>query len=200
MKQDKLFGGFHNILRKISVAALYLIFVYWASQALLKYFSEPTNTDIKYELGEDGRGNSFPLITFCNHDQMEQEMFFQEHCGLIGVKDKDYFQLVKDCLESNDELDLNSLMDQLQIQFNGSLSAHLYSDTVTWEDGIDIAKTMWETTFHPVYGYCDTFYLKHLETDISKKHFLFPDSWEKIRSLIYVTLHSSLVVYGPVHL
>ena len=82
VKQKWNFDKLQAILRKLALFSFYLIFVYWSSQAVFKYLSEPTNTSIEYTLGDNGKGTiKFPLVTFCNHDQAEQQLIFQNQCG-----------------------------------------------------------------------------------------------------------------------
>ena len=125
-RKEKNLESFEKILRHIAFGVLYLIFVYWSFQALMKYQSEPTNTSIQYELGKNGKGNNFPLVTFCNYDQSEQQLIFQEQCNLKDVKGKDYQTLVKDCLESNNDLDMKLLMVKLQNHFKGKVVKTYY--------------------------------------------------------------------------
>ena len=66
-------------------------------EAFQKYFSEPTETTVKHELGENAKGNTFPLITFCNQDLNEQELILKEYCALEEVQGKKYQELVKNC-------------------------------------------------------------------------------------------------------
>ena len=54
-------GNFHFLVK----FALYLVCVYWSTQAFIKYQSEPAITTIKYEFDENQQGPLFPLMTFC---------------------------------------------------------------------------------------------------------------------------------------
>ena len=45
---------------------LILLFLWWGSNAVLRFWSQPLSTDISYKYGETKEGIQFPLITLCN--------------------------------------------------------------------------------------------------------------------------------------
>ena len=72
-----------TLLKRFSIFTLYLIFVYWASQAIQKFLDEPTITNIKYKYGTDGGQVKPSLMTFCSADQIpEHESIIEQECGL----------------------------------------------------------------------------------------------------------------------
>ena len=46
--------------------SLILLNLWWGSNAVLRYWSQPLSTDISYKYGENEQGIQFPLITLCN--------------------------------------------------------------------------------------------------------------------------------------
>jgi hypothetical protein len=48
------------------LCCLILLFLWWGSNALFRYWSQPLSTDISYKYGETDQGIQFPLITLCN--------------------------------------------------------------------------------------------------------------------------------------
>ena len=64
--------GFKGRMKKICrvkyviIFCLILLFVWWGSNAVLRYWSQPLSTDISYKYGEFEQGIQFPLITLCN--------------------------------------------------------------------------------------------------------------------------------------
>ena len=42
------------------------------------------------------------------------------------------------------------------------MEAELRTDVIDWDDGF--TKKMWSITWHPQYGFCDTFHLKNKST------------------------------------
>ena len=58
-----------KILERSAAFLLYIITVYWSSEAVFKYISEPASTTIQYQLGDSNQHSlQFPVITICNQD------------------------------------------------------------------------------------------------------------------------------------
>ena len=56
-------------LCKVKYAILFcliLLFFWWGSTAVFRFWSQPLSTDISYKYGETDQGIQFPLITLCN--------------------------------------------------------------------------------------------------------------------------------------
>ena len=51
-KKPKVFDQFEKVTEKVAIGILYLIFVYWSTQAFLKYSDEPSTTTIDYSFGD----------------------------------------------------------------------------------------------------------------------------------------------------
>ena len=46
--------------------AFFIVFVFWAGQAVIKFAKQPIASSISYTVGDDGYGNyEFPAITIC---------------------------------------------------------------------------------------------------------------------------------------
>ena len=61
---------------------LYLTFVYWSTEAVLKYLDEPTITEIHYNYGDNENGSiQFPLVTLCSKKPHFVKII-QEECGV----------------------------------------------------------------------------------------------------------------------
>ena len=71
-------GNFYLLVK----FALYLVCVYWSTQAFIKYQSEPAITTIKYEFDKNQQGHLFPLMTFCKSSPDYPSVFGTE-CGWI---------------------------------------------------------------------------------------------------------------------
>ena len=65
--------GFKERIKKICrvkyviIFCLILLFIWWGSNAVLRYWSQPLVTDISYKYGETEQGIQFPLISLCNN-------------------------------------------------------------------------------------------------------------------------------------
>ena len=53
-------------IKYVLLFCLILLFLWWGSNAVFRYWSEPLSTDISYKYGETEQGIQFPLITLCN--------------------------------------------------------------------------------------------------------------------------------------
>ena len=57
---------FKNIrVRYILVLPLVILFIWWGSNAVLRFWSQPLTTDISHKFGDTRNGIQFPLVTFC---------------------------------------------------------------------------------------------------------------------------------------
>ena len=69
MKKENAYGCFDQLdkgLQLLGVITLYLVSVYWTTEAVLKYQSEPASTKIKFLHGDSQEEKiQFPLITIC---------------------------------------------------------------------------------------------------------------------------------------
>ena len=68
-------------LKWLGTFSLYLICVYWATEAVIKYLDEPSSTAIQYSFGEDGKVPNFPAITFCDPELTYPNSLVSE-CGI----------------------------------------------------------------------------------------------------------------------
>ena len=59
----KMINKAKKIVNKIFVFLLFLIFVYWSTEAVLKYLDEPATTNIHFTLGDTVDGIQFPGST-----------------------------------------------------------------------------------------------------------------------------------------
>ena len=140
------------------ICCLILLFLWWGSKAVFRYWSEPLSTDISYKYGETEQGIQFPLITLCNVNIFVSNPMIKEcHDGswkFIGT--------LISCIKSNKTLnmadhiptfhpDIRKIVEKVQI-FTGSEYVnldHLYG-------------TVWTKVFHQK-GPCYTFDISKVE-------------------------------------
>ena len=98
---------------------------------------------------------------------MTTYLVFLKYKGTVDkyISEKTYQELLKYCLESNTSVSAKELKDQLENHLNATVSADLQTDTIQWEDGLEIANKMWTTTWHPEYGFCDTFQMRSFDVN-----------------------------------
>ena len=60
-----IFESVKKILHRIGTFVLYLVGIFWATEAVMKYWSEPARTSIQYSYGDANQNIQFPALTFC---------------------------------------------------------------------------------------------------------------------------------------
>ena len=77
------FSGFFQKAKNFGYFAFFLVTVFWLTEAVMKYLSEPATTSIQYI--HDEHGMQFPLITFCEKEPEFQKILYDECiCALAG--------------------------------------------------------------------------------------------------------------------
>ena len=77
------FFGFFQKAKNFGYFAFFLVTVFWSTEAVMKYLSEPATTSIQYI--HDEHGMQFPLITFCEKEPEFQKILYDECiCALAG--------------------------------------------------------------------------------------------------------------------
>ena len=83
--------GFKERIKKLCqvkyaiLFCLNLLFVWWGSNAVFRYWSQPLSTDISYKYGETKQGIQFPLITLCNLDRFDNKMLKKSVMMDLGI-------------------------------------------------------------------------------------------------------------------
>ena len=53
---------------RLGFVIMYLICIYWSTEAVLNYLDEPAVTNIQYKNGDNEMGIGFPLVTICDQN------------------------------------------------------------------------------------------------------------------------------------
>ena len=84
-------------VRNVIRFCLILLFLWWGSNAVVKYWSQPLSTDMSYKYGETELGIQFPLITLCQTNIfLENPMIKECHDGSW-----DFISTVVSCMKGN---------------------------------------------------------------------------------------------------
>ena len=78
---------------------LILLFVWWGSNAVFRYWSQPLSTDISYKYGETNQGIQFPLITLCNLDRFDNKILRECNDGSWN-----FISILVSCMKINKTL------------------------------------------------------------------------------------------------
>ena len=143
----------------VIISCLILLFLWWGSNAVLKYWSQPVSTDISFKFGENEQGIQFPLITLCNFNRfVDNEMLKECNDGSWN-----FMSALVSCVKSNKTLigadDIQNLHTGLEnivemVRFwTGSKYVNLHH----------FNETVWTKVFHYKYGPCYKFDLSKIE-------------------------------------
>ena len=80
-------------VRNVILFCLISLFLWWGSNSVVKYWSQPLSTDISFEYGDSDLGIQFPLITLC-----------QDENPIINECDAgswDYDSIIVSCMTGN---------------------------------------------------------------------------------------------------
>ena len=84
-------------VRNVILFCLILLFLWWGSNSVVKYWSQPLSTDISFRYGNSELGIQFPLITLCQGNIFIENPTFKEcHDGSWN-----FISTVASCMKSN---------------------------------------------------------------------------------------------------
>ena len=84
-------------VRNLILFCLISLFLWWGSNSVVKYWSQPLSTDISFRYGETELGIQFPLITLCQAYIFLKNPIFKEcHDGSW-----DFISTVASCMKNN---------------------------------------------------------------------------------------------------
>merc|ERR1712051_1073763 len=98
--------------KNLSVFCLILLFIWWGSNAVVRYWSQPLSTDISYNYGEAKPGNQFPLITLCNFMHFYEKPIFKK----CDDGSWNFISTVVSCMKSNKSFKEADLMQNLHVE------------------------------------------------------------------------------------
>ena len=147
-------------IRHLIILCLVLLFIWWGSGAILKYWSQPLTTDTSYIFGDNENGIQFPLITICSQDFSGQNQLMKD----CKSGKHDFIGSIVSCMKANSNYQINSFLDGLRLDIR-----KLVAEVVIWTgsehihllDGLD--DQAWSMTFHYALGLCYTFDLSKIE-------------------------------------
>ena len=142
----------------VIISCLILLFLWWGSNAVLKYWSQPVSTDISFKR-ESEQGIQFPLITLCNFNRfVDNEMLKECNDGSWN-----FMSALVSCVKSNKTLigaddmqnfhpGLKNIVEMVRF-WTGSKYVNLHH----------FNETVWTKVFHYKYGPCYKFDLSKIE-------------------------------------
>ena len=139
-------------VKSVIIFCLIFLFLWWGTNAVLKYWSQPLSTDISFKYGETKEGIQFPLITLCNMNIFINNAMIKEcHDGSWN-----FISTLVSCLKRNKTFHMQNFYPEIgriveMVQFwTGSEYVILDHETV------------WTKVFHQT-GPCYTFDLSKVD-------------------------------------
>ena len=142
-----------------SVFCLVLLFLWWGSNASIRYWNQPLSTDISYIYGEAKPGNQFPLITQCNNKDFYQNPIFEE-CGDGSWK---FISTVLSCMKSNKTFKGADLIQSLHLEIGNIVEMVRFWTGSKYVNVQHLDEGIWTRVFLDTFGPCYTFDLSKAE-------------------------------------
>ena len=146
-------------VKNLSVFCLILLFLWWGSNAVLRYWSQPLSTDISYNYGESQPGNRFPLITLCNFKIFFQNPIFKE-CGDGSWK---FISTIVSCMKSNKTLKEADLMENLHPEIGSLVEMVQFWTGSKYINVQHLDEKIWTRVFLKSFGPCYMFDLSKVD-------------------------------------
>ena len=109
--------------KNLSVFCLMLLFLWWGSNAAVRYWSQPLSTDISYVYDKSKPGYQFSLVTLCNYKEFFQNSIFKE----CGDGSWNFISTVLSCMKNNNTFKEVNLMQNLQLTLKVEGKRHTFA-------------------------------------------------------------------------
>ena len=146
-------------VKNLIVFCLTLLFLWWGSNAVIRYWSQPLSTDISYNYGEAKPGNQFPLITLCNFKHFYAKPIFKE----CGDGSWNFISTVVSCMKSNKSFKEADLMQNLHVEIGNLVEMVQFWTGTKYVNVQHLDEGIWTRVFLEVQGPCYTFDLSKVD-------------------------------------
>ena len=146
-------------VKNFSSFCLILLFLWWGSNAVVRYWSQPLSTDISYNYGEAKPGDQFPLITLCNYYNFHENPTFKE-CG-DGAWN--FINTVVSCMKSNKSLKEAELMQNLHLEIGNTVEMVQFWTGTEYVNVQHLDEGIWTKVFLNEFGPCHMFDLSKVD-------------------------------------
>ena len=135
-------------VKYVIISCLILLFLWWGSNAVLRYWSQPLSTDISYRFGETEQGVQFPLITLCIHKIFIHDSMLKE----CNDGSRNFISTLVSCMKRNKTShmqdfhpEIRNIVEMVRLWTGSeSVNLHEYNDIV------------WTKVFNNRFGPCYT--------------------------------------------
>ena len=146
-------------IKTLVVFCLIALFIWWGSNGVMRYWSQPLTTDINFRFGDSDKGIQFPLITLCNDN------FFSENPLMKKCYDGSwhFIKAFVSCMKSDQDFRIDSFMETVQVEIGDIVekvriwTGSEYIDLQLWYEHV------WSMAFSDLLGPCFTFDLSKVD-------------------------------------
>ena len=146
-------------VKYVIISCLILLFLWWGSNAVLKYWREPVSTDISYKFGENEQGIQFPLITLCNFNIFLDNKMLKE----CDDGSWNFMSTLVSCLKSNKTLKGAEDLQNFHPKIENVVEIVRLWNGLKYVNQYRFNETVWTKVFHYKYGPCYTFDLSKVD-------------------------------------
>ena len=145
--------------KNVTMFCLILLFLWWGSNAVLRYWSQPLSTEVSYVYDEGKPGDQFPLITLCQFKDFFQNPIFKE-CGDGSWQ---FINTVISCMKSNKTFKEADLMQNLRLEIGNLVEMVQFWTGSNYVNVQHLDEGIWTRVFLTNFGPCYTFDLSKVE-------------------------------------
>ena len=154
----KMFKTFR--IRYIIVLPLFILFTWWGSKSVLRYWSQPLTTDISHSFGDNKNGIEFPMITFCQYNFLAHKEIMKDCEGVTW----DFIPNFAICLKTDPNFNVDNFMESCKkIEITSIVEKVRIFTGVEYIDLGHLNVDFWSTVFHFSFGQCYTFDMSKTE-------------------------------------
>ena len=154
-------------VKNVILFCLVLLFLWWGSNAVVRYWSQHLTTDISYRSihslvhkGDTNPGVQFPLITVCHSNRFHKDPIIKE----CDDGSWDFVNIVISCMKRTKTAKVANLMLNLHSEIGNIVEKVRFWTGSTYVNLQHFDKKVWTRVFLPAFGPCYTFDLSKVET------------------------------------
>ena len=147
-------------IKSLVIFCLIALFIWWGSNGVMRYWSQPLTTDIRFRFGDSDKGIQFPLITLCN------DQFFSENPLMKKCYDGSwhFIKAFVSCMKSDQDFRIDAFMETVKVEIKDIVeSVRIW----TGSEHINLQLSyehVWSRVFGPSqFGPCFTFDLSKMD-------------------------------------
>ena len=180
-------------VRYIILLPLLILFIWWGSKSVLRYWSQPLATDISHSFGDNKNGIEFPLATFCHYNFHANNEIMKD-CQNVGWNFIPTFAL---CLKTDPNFNIDNFMERgLKTEITTIVEKVRIFTGVEYIDLGHLSDDFWSTVFHFTFGQCFTFdmskteefrFIPYNESERPGIEFMLAENnpWKQLRILLH---------------